>query len=102
MFGCRQFEIEIEDDIDILFGSIRRIAERDHIKLRGSEEEGSFDTGVVEGTYRVVDDIIIVTVIDKPYKEECRTVERILRQFFSGDDSKDYRKIFGYMNLKRL
>ena len=102
MPSCDPFNIRIEGDSSELLMKVRRIAEKNQIDLIGDEKRGSFDTGNTKGMYEIDRNIITITITSKLYRSNCGDLRGILTALFSGNDSKDYRKIFGYMDIGRL
>ena len=102
MTGCDPFTIELEGDIDELILRVKKIAKSNNIIFHGDSEGGTFDIDVVKGNYKVRGEEIEITVKDKPYLVNCGHLEDLLTDLFSGNESRDYQQIFGFLNLKRL
>ena len=102
MTGCDPFTIELEGDVRDIMNRVKSIAKSNKIALTGDDEDGTFDIDVVKGDYKVTGREIQITVSEKPYLVNCDHLQELLTDLFSGNDSRDYQQIFGYLNLKRL
>jgi len=102
MSDCDTFTIDLEGDVDEIMLRVRRIAKNNNISLRGDRDEGTFDIDVVKGDYKVEGEEIEITVKDKPYMVNCEHLQELLTDLFTGNESRDYQQIFGFLNLKRL
>lgn len=102
MFKCDPFTIRLEADPKLLIAEVSALARENDIELKGDERGGTFDTGVVGGKYEIVGNEMTVTVTDRPYKANCHHLEGLLRDLFTCNRDRDYVKIFGFLNLKRL
>ena len=102
MFECDHFTIRMKADPDELIAEVAEITRENDIGFKGDGRKGSFDTGVVKGEYRIEGSELTVKVRDRPYKVNCPHVESLLKDLFSCNRERDYRQIFGFLNLKRL
>ena len=102
MTGCKPFVIELEGDINEALDAARGIAQKNDIILTGDNTNGSFDTGNTKGTYHIDQDKMTITITSKLYKSYCGNLQDILTDLFTGNDSRDYKKIFGFVDLGRF
>jgi hypothetical protein len=102
MSEIQQFKFNIEQDPKEALDKTRDIAASNDIVMEGDEVKGYIDAGIVKASYEVSGKELRITVTDWPYLVDSDQLEKVLKDFFSGNDSRDYREIFGYMNLKRL
>jgi hypothetical protein len=96
------FTFTLDQNANEVFRKVRKLAEANDIQITGDNKKGHFKTGILEGTYEVFDREIRISVTDKPYLVDRSNMENLLKDLFSGNDSRDYKEIFGYMNLKRF
>ena len=101
MLSCKPFVIELKGDINDVLNVARNIAEKNDINLTGDNKSGSFDTGNTKGIYQIDQNKMTITITSKLYKSYCSNLQEILTDLFTGNDSRDYKKIFGYMDLGR-
>jgi hypothetical protein len=102
MFDCEPFHIDLDREFSEALEEVRTIAQKNDILIIGDQFRGTFDTGVVIGHYEQDDDGLLITITDRPFQEDCSHIQELLMDLFKANDERDYRKIFGYMNLKRL
>lgn len=102
MSQCDPFHINLEGDVEDLMLRVKKIAKSNNITLQGDHDEGTFDIDLVKGGYKVEGEKIEITVKDKPYLVNCEHLQELLTDLFTGNESRDYQKIFGFLNLKRL
>jgi len=102
MFKCDPFTIRLEADPKLLIAEVSALTSEHGIGFKGDEKEGAFDTGIVSGKYEIEGDEMTVTVTDRPYKVNCPHLEGLLKDLFTCNRDRDYKQIFGYLNLKRL
>ena len=101
MLSCHPFVIKLDGNINEILNEVKRIAKKNQIILTGDDKSGSFDTGNTKGFYSINDNEMTITITSKLYKSYCDNLQEILTDLFTGNDNRDYKKIFGYMNLGR-
>jgi hypothetical protein len=77
------FTVSFEADPVQLVQRAKQVAAQNHVQFTGDEHSGHFSGDGVEGSYRVKDHTLSVTIDSKPFYVTMSMIETHVRQFFA-------------------
>lgn len=87
MAGCKSFRLAVEEELSELLEKVRSQIEREGGRFDGDIRSGAFSgnvslVGAFRGRYEVTDNLVTITITDKPFVISCQSVEAKIRAYF--------------------
>ena len=89
MPGCRPFSVPFEGDAETLFEKAKDFAQTNGGRISGDANSGAFSARVMgiakfAGSYVISDQVMTVTITDRPVMLSCAMIEGAVREKLRG------------------
>ena len=80
---AKSFKVDLPTDHRAWLARAKKKAKASDAQLDGDTESGKFSWGKFKGRYRTKDDVVVLTITDKPWWAPWSKVESGIKDFFA-------------------